>query len=104
MKHRSAFTAICRVLVLAPVMMACVPVSQTSAPRMSLVDAETHCIVQANRYANRPLMIPDASGTIQVGLQAELPSQFYVNDYYKRCFRANAGQNPQTLPKLPAYG
>lgn len=104
MKQGAALTVTTIVMALAPVMMACVPVSQTTAPRMSLVDAQTHCIAQANSYANRPLMIPDASGTIQVGLQAELPSQFYVNDFYKRCFRANAGQNPQTLPDLPAFG
>lgn len=85
------------------VVMGCQHPSQTPA-RMSPAEAEVQCTKRANQYANTPLLIPDENGTIQVGLQAELPDSFMVTDFYKRCFFANAKQRPASIPKIPVFG
>ncbi|MCP5088581.1 MAG: hypothetical protein GY952_17465 [Rhodobacteraceae bacterium] len=65
----------------------CVP----AQPTMTLAEAEAFCGPEAERYARRP--IPTVvGGTIQVGLLAEYPDDFMVQDYYKRCVYANSGQ------------
>ncbi len=81
----------------------CQQPSDTPA-RMSAEQAEVHCTKLANQYANTPLLIPDESGTIQVGLLAELPDSFMVTDFYKQCFFANAKQRPTSIPKIQAFG
>lgn len=90
-------------LPIASVLMACDP-QPSGVARMSVTEAEIHCTTRAKQFANQPLLIPDENGTIQIGLQAELPDSFMVSDFYKRCFYANAGQRPASIPKLPAFG
>ncbi|MCP5086792.1 MAG: hypothetical protein GY952_08330 [Rhodobacteraceae bacterium] len=68
-------------------MAGCTPV----VPTMTLIEAETYCGPQAERYARRPIPVV-IGGTIQVGLQAEYPDDFMVQDYYKRCVYAHSGQ------------
>ena len=88
---------------LSVVLMACEP-QPTGTPRMSVAEAEVHCTQRAKQYANKPLLIADENGVVQVGLQAELPDSFMVTDFYKRCFFANAKRRPTSIPKLPAFG
>ncbi|MEJ6708116.1 MAG: hypothetical protein QNK92_04770 [Amylibacter sp.] len=85
------------------VLMACEPRPSVTA-KMTVVDAETHCTASSKQFATQPLSIPDENGTIQVGFLAERPDSFMVSDFYKRCFYANTGQRPASIPKLPAYG
>ena len=56
---------------LAATVAACVP--NEPQPKLSLSDAETACIAPANQFGRTPLLIPDENGTVQVGLQAEMP-------------------------------
>ncbi len=85
------------------VLMACEP-QPSGVAKMTISDAEAHCTARAKQFATQPLLIPDENGTIQVGFRAERPDSFMVSDFYKRCFYANAGQRPASIPKLPAYG
>ena len=95
-----------RVAALIPVSLALMACEPTGAPtpRMSVEQAEVHCTARAKQFANTTRLIPDENGTIQVGLQAELPDSFMITDFYKRCFYANAGQRPTSIPKIPAFG
>ncbi len=69
-----------------------VPVTCTpNEPTLSLADAEAYCEQEANRYARRPIPVIE-DGAIQVGLLAEYPDDFMVQDYYRRCVYANSGQ------------
>ena len=61
-----------------------------ATPIMSLAEAEAYCAPQANKYARRPIPVV-VGGTIQVGLLAEFPDDFMVQDYYRRCVYANSG-------------
>ncbi len=81
---------------------ACEP-QGNQTPRMSHAQAEPHCTQQASRYANTPLLIANDNGIVQIGLQAETPDKFMVQDFYKRCFFANTGQRPTTIPDLPYF-
>lgn len=60
-------------------------------PRMSLAQAESYCVGQANSYARRPLPIAGEGGRT-VGLLAEYPEDFHVQSFYKRCVKARSGQ------------
>ena len=68
---------------------ACVP-SEPQA-KLSLADADTICTQQANRFGRTPLLVPDENGTIQVGLQAEMPDDLMVQRYYRQCVKAKSG-------------
>lgn len=71
--------------------MACTPTAdQAAKPRMSLVQAEAHCQAQSNAFARRPLPIRGEGGTL-VGLRAEYPDDFQVQQFYRGCVRANSG-------------
>ena len=73
--------------------------------RMSLSEAEAICTKRATAYAETPILRPDASGTLQVGLQAETPDSFMVGDYYRSCMYANAGVRLRMseVPNIPVY-
>ncbi len=85
MHHAAALLPITAVL------MACTPASEQAAKaRMSLAQAEVHCEAQSNSFARRPLPIPGEDGTL-VGLRAEYPDDFQVQQFYRSCVRANSG-------------
>jgi hypothetical protein len=60
--------------------------------KMSLAQAEDHCVGRANVFARKPLPIRGENGAL-VGLLAEYPDDFQVQDFYKQCVRANSGQS-----------
>ncbi|MBV1865504.1 MAG: hypothetical protein KUG74_13880 [Rhodobacteraceae bacterium] len=64
---------------------------EPSPPEMSLGAAETFCAPRAQSYARRPLPVL-VGGTIQVGLLAEMPDDFMVQDFYRRCVYSKSGQ------------
>lgn len=76
----------------AAALMACTPSADKAAqtPRMSLVQAESHCTTQSNNFARRPLPIPGEGGAT-VGLLAEYPDDLDVQRFYRGCVRANSG-------------
>lgn len=63
------------------------------APGMTRTAAEAHCAPLAQKYARRPIPVI-ADGTMQIGLQAETPDDFMVQDYYRHCVFAKSGQRP----------
>jgi len=65
--------------------------AEATPPSMSLMQAETYCAPHAETYARRPIPVR-ADGTIQIGLQAETPDDFMVQDFYRRCVFAKSGQ------------
>ncbi|PLS23601.1 hypothetical protein [Neptunicoccus cionae] len=100
---------------LVPLGMACTPVTQDQTPDASKAEkqaqVQAYCTEQAKNYARRPLVIADETGRIQIGLQAVLPDQDAVNQYYKDCYRAQfrnrpakSAPVPDDIPSLPAYG
>jgi hypothetical protein len=62
-------------------------------PSMTVGAAETYCGPLAERYARRAFPVFE-NGTTQIGLQAETPDDFMVQDYYRRCVFAKSGQRP----------
>jgi len=60
---------------------------------MSLVQAETYCAPYAQRYGRQSFPVRE-DGFIQMGLQAYFPDDFEVQDYYRRCVFAKAGERP----------
>lgn len=78
-------------LPVAAAVMACTPASeQASKARMPLAQAEVHCEAQSNAFARRPLPIRGEDG-VMVGLRAEYPDDFQVQQFYRGCVRANSG-------------
>ena len=66
----------------------------TATPaKMSLTKAESFCAPKAQNYARRPIPVR-VGGVVQLGLQSEMPDDFMVQDFYRRCVFANAGQRP----------
>ena len=66
-------------------------VAPTAAPKMTLADAEVFCAPHAENFGRRPILVGQG-GTIQIGLLAETPDDFMVQDYYKRCVYSQSGQ------------
>lgn len=64
---------------------------------MPLAQANAFCTSQAQNYARQPIPIR-VDGTIQIGLLAEMPDDFMVQDFYRRCVFAKSGQ--QTSGKV----
>lgn len=102
-------------LALVPLGIACTPVTEDQTPDMSKAEkqaqVQAYCTQEAKSYARRPLVIADDTGRIQIGLQAVLPDQAAVNQYYADCYRAQyrnrpakGSTAPDDIPSLPAYG
>ena len=74
------------------VLFACTPIADKASqtPRMSLVQAESHCTQQSNNFARRPLIGAGEKGPT-VGLLAEYPDDYQVQRFYRRCVQANSG-------------
>ena len=102
-------------IALLPLAMACTPVTPDQTPDVSKAEkqaqVQAYCTERAKSYARQPLVIADETGRIQIGLQAVLPDQDAVNQYYKDCYRAEFRKRPSKgspvpddIPSLPAYG
>ncbi len=63
------------------------------APTMTRPQAEAYCAPRAQEYARQPVPVM-ADGALQVGLQAETPDDFMVQDYYRHCVFSKSGQRP----------
>ncbi len=63
------------------------------APTMTRAQAEAYCAPLAQEYASRPIPVM-VDGALQVGLQAETPDDFMVQDYYRHCVFSKSGQRP----------
>ena len=73
------------------VLMACTPFSeQATKAGMSLAQAEVHCEQQTNAFARRPLPIRGEDGVL-VGLRAEYPDDFQLQQFYRGCVGAHSG-------------
>lgn len=64
--------------------------SKARPDTMSLVQAEAYCETQSNMFARRPLPIPGEGGA-RVGLLAEYPDDFQVQQFYRGCVKARSG-------------
>ena len=82
-----------RLLLLPAVLIASACATTAPAAKLSLAEAEVACVGPANQFGRTPLLIPDENGTIQVGLQAEMPDDLMVQRYYRQCVRAKSGQS-----------
>ncbi len=64
---------------------------EPAAPKMALSDAEIFCAPRAEDYARSPIFVRQ-DGVIQIGLLAETPDDFMVQDFYRRCVYSQSGQ------------
>jgi len=66
---------------------------EQAPPSMTQAQAESYCAPQAENYARRPIPVIE-DGALQVGLRAETPDDFMVQDFYRRCVFSKSGQRP----------
>ena len=63
-------------------------------PQMTLAQAEAYCAPRAVSYARHPRATQQADGSLDVGLLAEFPDSYQVQEFYRRCVFAKSAQRP----------